>query len=258
MQKTFFLFLLSLPMALSLFGKLTEFTTFYDLNQHLTEDTLLLLDIDDTLLIPAQMMGSDEWFQHRLKKYKKNGMSNQEALEKALAEWEGVRHLTKMVLVEPGSEKVIYSLQENHSILMGLTTQGLSLATRTSLQLKELNIDLSITSPSKEDCYLNVDHHGVLYRNGILFTSGTDKGIALFQFLEKIGFSPKRILFVNDKASHLLEVEKEALQRGVEFLGLRYSYSDKMKANFNPEIADRQFYPLEYLLSDEEVFFLYE
>jgi hypothetical protein len=60
---------------------------------------------------------------------------------------------------------------------------------------------------------------------------------------------------VDDKLSHLLSLEREAKERGVEFCGLRYGFSDTAKEAFNPLIAD---YQLEHstllnLLSDEEV-----
>ena len=46
----------------------------------------------------------------------------------------------------------------------------------------------------------------------------------------------------------------EAEKRGVEFIGLRYAYSDEKKARFSPEIADIQFTHSSFnkILSDEE------
>lgn len=233
-------------------AEIIEFSRFERLPEYVDENTLLLVDIDDTLLIPKQMLGCDEWFQHRLKVHKKSDYKK--ALELALAEFEAVRHLTQMEIVEPGSEKILEKLQKKSICLMGLTTQGLALATRTSQQLLQQQIDLSITAPSKKDHYFLVGDHGVLFRNGILFTSGTDKGQALFQFCEAAGFVPKRIVFINDKGTHLLEIEREALKRKIPFIGLRYSYSDAKKKQFQPEIAHYQFThsSLDRLLSDQE------
>jgi hypothetical protein len=222
-----------------------EFPSFKGLSEHLTSDTVLLLDIDDTLLITKQMLGCDEWFNIRVKK---------QGLEKALAEWEGIRHLTQMEIVEEGTEKLISALQKKGVRVMGLTTQGLALATRTVHQLQEQGIDLSLTAPSVEDIYLSNKGHGVIFRHGILFTSGTHKGEAFFQLCKQIGYTPKRVVFVNDKASHIAELESAAKSRGVEFLGLRYAYSDQRKAAFSPEIAEIQFTRSSpaYLLSDDE------
>lgn len=237
----------------SLFAQIEELDRFSSLESHLTKETLLILDIDDTLLIPVQMLGCDEWFCHRLKEKGKTCDSNT-ALEKTLAEWEAIRHLSQMQVVEPGTEAIITSLQERGFMMMGMTTQGLALATRTHQQLVQNGFHIIRTTPMKGDCYLMVEDHGVLYRNGILFTSGTPKGPALFALFDQMKFTPKRLVFVNDKKSHLRDVEQEAEKRGVEFVGLRYAYADQHKALFSPDVAEYQYTHSSFgkILSDEE------
>ncbi|MDE3046269.1 MAG: DUF2608 domain-containing protein [Verrucomicrobiota bacterium] len=249
MKKLFFLLLTT-----CLFGEIVEVQSFREIEQHVTPDSLVLLDIDDTLLIPVQMLGCDEWFQHRMKKHSAEGLSAEDSLEKSLAEWEAVRHLTKMDLVEADTNAIVQRMQAQGYMIMGLTTQGLALATRTVLQLGEHQIDLLQTAPSKSDFYLAQNSHGVLYRHGILFTSGTKKGKALLAFCDDIGYKPSRVLFINDKATHLADVESAVQERGIPFLGLRYAYSDARKAAFRAELADYQFSvsTFTHLLSDEE------
>jgi hypothetical protein len=235
-------------------AEVIETQHFKEIQNHLSSDTLILLDIDDTLLIPVQMLGCDEWFQCRLEFHQSQGLSKNDSLEKSLAEWEAVRHLTKMEIVEPGSEAVVAALQKQNYKVMGFTTQGLALATRTCQQLNEAGIDLACSAPSSCDHYLTVGEHGVLFRGGILFTSGSHKGKALFGFLDQLGYFPKRIVFINDKASHLRSVEETAQERGIEFIGLRYAYSDAKKAAFDKKIAAYQFSysTFTHLVSDEE------
>lgn len=235
-------------------AKMIEAPHFHYLNEHVDEKTLVVLDIDDTLLIPKQMLGCDEWFQYRLRLHEQNGLEKKLAFQKALAEWEAIRHLTQMEIVEPGSEEIVKNLQEKSICVMGLTTQNMSLAARTSVHLKKHDIHLSRTAPKQEDHYFTLGELGVLYKNGILFTSGVCKGTALFQFCDAIGYSPKKIVFINDKASHLSEVEKVAKQRGVEFVGLRYGYSDARKKAFRSDVAEYQFANSSFaqLLSDQE------
>jgi hypothetical protein len=247
------LILLGLLFFASLQAKVIDIQSFKEVSSYLTKETLLILDIDDTLLIPEQMLGCDEWFTFRLKR-RQNEMASSEALEKTLSEWEAIRHLTNMEIVEPGSDKIVQGLQKQGHCVMGLTTQGLALATRTSQQLKACHFDLSSTAPSKEDCFFTLNSHGVLYRNGILFTSGMPKGKALFQLCEKIGYKPQRIVFVNDKATHIADLEATAKEKGIECLGLRYAYSDAKKAAFSPEIAEFQFTHSSFdrIMSDEE------
>lgn len=233
---------------------IVETAHFQEIVSYIEKDTLVILDIDDTLLIPKQMLGCDEWFKHRCKEHCATGISSTDALEKTLAEWEAIRHISKMQIVEPGTERVVSSMQELGVTVMGLTTQGLALATRTVEQLKELQLNLTLTAPSPDDTCLAINRHCILYRKGILFTSGMPKGECLFALCEKIGYEPKRIVFINDKTSHLEDVQSSAETRGIEFIGLRYGFSDQRKEAFRSEIADYQFAhsTFQHLLSDEE------
>jgi hypothetical protein len=243
----------SLFLLTTLQAKIIEIQNFREVLSHLTPETLILLDIDDTLLIPEQMLGCDEWFKYRMQS-REEEMNFRDNLEKTLAEFFSIRHLTKMNIVEPGSDEIVHSLQKEGYTVMGLTSQGLSLATRTSQQLKSNDIDFTLTSPGKEDCFLSVNGHGALYRNGVLFASGIPKGKAFFTCCEKIGYTPKRIVFVDDNESKLRNLEEAAISNGIEFIGLRYAYSDAQKAAFSPEIAEIQLThsTFDRLLSDEE------
>lgn len=243
-----------LLLAGPLSARIIEAPHFQDITSHIDANTLILLDIDDTLIVSKQMLGSDPWFEHRWKSYRDEGLSLSDALEKSVAEWVIMCHLTQTEIVEPGTETLIQKLQREGNLVMGLTSRDFSLATRTRTQLREHHIDLSHSAPCPKDHYTCIDGHGVLYRHGILYTSGRCKGEALFKICEQMGFTPKRILFINDKLSHLQDIEKSAQEKGVEFIGLRYGYTDPRKAAFRPEIADVQWKcsNLGKILSDEE------
>lgn len=236
------------------YGEIIETQKFQEITHYIDSETLVILDIDDTILIPVQTLGTDVWFISRLEFYLQLEQDDSLALNKALAEWEAVRHLTKVKIVEEGTDEIIRAMQENKIKVMGLTTQGLALATRTALQLQSLSVDLSKTAPSFEDHYFINGHNGVLYRKGILFTAGTSKGDALMKFLDAIEYRPKRIVFINDKKTHLRDVEKSVEIRGIPFIGLRYSYSDERVLDFKKSIADVQWThsTFDHLLTDEE------
>jgi len=217
----------------TLFSEIFEVKHFSEITRYILPETLVLLDIDDTLLIPTQTLGTDVWFIYRLKHYQAQENDWLLALDKALADWEAIRHLTQVKIVEEGTDKIISQLQKNHVTVMGLTTQGLALATRTIHQLNSLHIDLLKTAPSHEDHYF-MNQQGVLYRQGILFTSGTVKGMALLKLLDKIDYRPRHIVFINDKEAHLRDVEKSVLAKGMDFIGLRYAYCDERVSHFQP------------------------
>lgn len=237
-----------------LHGEIVEAKRFKEITNYITPETLVIFDIDDTLLVPVQTLGTDVWFLSRLEHYKKTKGDPALALDKALADWEAIRHLTDVKIVEEGTAEIIAEMQKNKVAVMGLTTQGLALSTRTIVQLNSLQIDLSKTAPSSQDHYFINGSKGVLYRQGILSTSGTAKGEALLKFFSLIGYCPKSIVFINDKKPHLHDVEKSVLGKGINFMGLRYSYSDQRIANYNKDIAEVQWTHSNFghLLSDEE------
>ncbi len=250
LRSSFFLFLISIS---CIWAKIVDISSFAEMLPYVNKETLLVLDIDDTLLVPKQMLGCDEWFQSRIQQHQVHCLK-EHAFHKALAEWEGVRHITDMELVEDSIPHVLSSLQEGGCLMMGLTTQAMTLAVRTNHHLMQHDIELARTAPGNGDRYFHIEGKGVLYRQGILFTSGTHKGESLFCLLEDMGCVPQAIVFVNDKASHLMEVEHSALERGVDFVGLRYGYRDAYKQQFSKEIADIQFAHSSFarILSDEE------
>lgn len=241
-----------LTFSVAAFCEIIEVKNFSELLKYVEPESLVVLDIDDTLLLPTQTLGSDVWYCHIFKKYQAQ-MSKECALDKALADWEAVRHLTHVKIVEPGTDQIVAKLQDDKATVMALTTQGLALATRTFNQLLTLNIDMTKTAPSCQDHYF-INKHGVLYRDGILFTSGTPKGPALAKLLELIGLQPKHVVFINDKAAHLKDLESGLAAKGIRFTGLRYGYGDERVANFRPEIADIQWNrsTFGHILSDSE------
>jgi hypothetical protein len=249
-----YLVTLLLSLSVSLSAVIIEAPHFNTILNHVKPDSLILLDIDDTLLIPTQMLGNDEWFMHRIEELLQQGTSKSDALEKTINEWESIRHITNMQIVENGTDLIVEKLQDEGFIVMGFTTQGLALATRTHQQLNENHFDLSRTSPIKEGLYYSIQGHGVLFRNGVLFTSGRHKGKALLQFLSLINLRPSHVVFINDKESHLKEVEEILEQNSIPFTGLRYAFSDKKKSEFDWEIANYQFKnsSFDQILSDEE------
>lgn len=241
----------ALFIASVLYAEIIEVKNFGEIEKYASTETLLILDIDNTLLMPAQELGSDQWFHHRLCHYRKQGKTYPEALELALPEWEAIQNITEVSAVEKDTPAVIESLQNSQISIIGLTTRGLALATRTVRQLDCIGIDLSLTAPTSEDIPL-LNPHAILFRKGILFTSGTHKGKGLQKLLAKLEYKPKRIVFINDKRGNLRQLEEGVNELHIPFIGLRYGYLDDKVRNFRSDIADLQFESFLKIVSDRE------
>ncbi len=211
---------------------------------------LVIFDVDNTLIEPVQELGSDQWFEHRIKEYISYGYAKDAALEKALREWTAIQSITNIKTVEGGTSEIIHKIQQQGVSVMGLTTRGLGLSTRTVEQLHTVGIDLGATAPIQEEIFF-MNEKGVLFRGGTLFTAGTHKGNALRKFLKRINYTPDSILFVDDKISHLMAVESLCEDLGIPFIGYRYGRLDDKVHNLRKQIADVQFHFFGHILSDE-------
>lgn len=245
---------LALALALSLstlHAEIIESMHIGDVEQHIDHDTLIIFDIDNTLLETAQMLGSDQWFFHMYNRYITEGMEPAASLDRILSEWHAIQNITAVKIVEPGSAELIERLQKEGFMVMGLTTRGLGLSDRTLEQLSRVNVDFTINPPVKDEVYF-FNKQGVLFRQGVMFTSGTWKGKALEKFLKIIECHPKKVVFINDKMKHLQDVESGCIEMGIEFVGLRYGVTDGTVASFDPDIAEVQFKHFGQIMSDAE------
>lgn len=243
--------LVLISVIFSLPALIVETNSIESVKTHADPNTLILFDIDNTLIEPVQELGTDQWFEHRIMEYKALGLPSGEAKEKALSEYVAIHSITKVKPVEKITPSFIAQLQQEGYVCMGLTSRGLSLATRTVEQLKSVGIELTQTAPSKEDFYFT-NHHGVLYRAGILFASGTHKGNALVKLLHHLHLIPEKIVFIDDKLQQLKDTQKALENDGIAFVGLRYGFLDEKVANFRKVVADIQFAHFGHILSDEE------
>ncbi len=242
---------LIMALASTLFADIYEVSSIKEMDKYREEGVLFLYDIDNTLVTLDQMLGTDQWFCYRLNQLIAETKNTQEALDKALAEWTSIQYISKIHEVEKGSSEMIKSQQEEGMMCIGFTTRGLSLSHCAVSQLNSIGIDFTTTAPMKHDL-LFLTSQSIIFRHGVLFTAGTHKGTALVEFLNQMNFTPKKIVFINDKHKDLAQVEEGCNTLGIPFIGLRYNYLDKVVAAFDPEIAKIQGDKFFNILSDAE------
>ena len=174
----------------AVFSNIFEIDRIDEVKSYLEKDTLVLFDIYNTIMHPVQELGRDQWFYHRISQYEDQGFSFSESLERALEEWISILHVTKVSPVESQVASIIDQIQSKNIPLMGLTARGSGVSTITMKQLRTLYINLAKTAPFYTEA-LVLNPHGVLFRAGILFTAGTNRGISLFKFFDHVGITPK-------------------------------------------------------------------
>lgn len=223
-----------------------------EVEKYITQDTLVIFDLDNTVMEPVQELGNDQWFYHRFEELKKEGDPHH-VLNDLLSYWHKIMVVTEMKLVESSTPAFIKSLQDQRRFpVMALTTRSMAISQSTLENLQKLGVNFEESSPNKAPIFFVQGHRYIFYDHGVLFTAGGHKGQALYHFLDTIRYYPKNIVFINDKATHLKEVEVASTDRGVNFIGLRYGFLDEKVRNFQKEVAQVQEKHFKPILSDAE------
>ena len=75
------------------------------------------------------------------------------------------------------------------------------------------------------------------------FTNGAHKGQALLELLQILNYSPKNIIFVDDKPYNVTNIEHSlnTLNVPISYYGFRYGQMDAFNHLYDPNLADIQF-----------------
>lgn len=203
------------------------------------ESTLVVFDLDNTLVHPNQELGGDQWVHYMIKQKLAEGYSESDALKATLALYYKVQEFINLYPVEPETIAVLDILAQKKVPAIALTSRSLPIMHRTLEQLKQANVSFNCMQVSNKDLKFEMEYPAVVSR-GIVFCSDNPKGKALFRFIELCSISPSAIIFVDDKMSHVMNVEQECLKRQVNFVGMRYGRLDKQVQEFNPKLAEQQ------------------
>lgn len=233
------------------FGKIIETKRLQEILPTLPAGALVVFDLDNTIIQPAQTMGGEEWFDYLVDKYTKEGLSRDKAVDKAMVEWEAVQRVTRVVPVEKDGPMQIAAAQKAGVYTIALTSRMPAMSELTPRQLNSVGIELdqkSVLTP----------HRGfkvttkVPYRNGILF-AGTEnkKGEVLTRFLKVTKFRPSTVVFFDNKLHHVEGMEKAMQALGINFIGCRHGFTDEKIAKFNKETAEVQQRYFGKILDDE-------
>ena len=167
------------------------------------ENTLVVFDLNDTLIRTDSSLGGDVWADHVCKQAMEAGMSKEEALDRLVPFWHQVLMRTSVRPVELDTAKVVHALQLRGCKMMGLTARYIEMAYPTLDALQSLWIDFGKNSIAKADFTL-LTPYPAKYLNGVVFAGlQNDKAIVLFQFLQQNSVNYDKILFIDDKKKNV-------------------------------------------------------
>lgn len=232
-----------------LFCKTLESPKMSSLLESADAETWIFCDIDNTLIESAFQIGSAQWRNHIRKKAIHAGYGVQKTEEVVDAMWVFVQPFVTVRTVDPETTSILQELKQGHLVL-ALTAREPIECGYTSEQFSSVDIDLS-NDLLPENLCLDLPHPN-LYKSGIIYCGENKKSAVLLALFEKIGSSPKRIVFIDDKWEQVIELEKSLKKLNIEYIGIRFSGADERVKAFQAPIADLQWSLLPHVISDEK------
>ncbi|MBI3297028.1 MAG: DUF2608 domain-containing protein [Elusimicrobia bacterium] len=209
--------LAALLLASTVSAEVREIKSMAALTPEVKPRTIVVFDIDNTLIEPLGNIGSDQWYEYLLKAYKRDAnLSDAEAEAKAVAAWTDALGKVRVKPVETLTPPLVAALQKDGIKVMALTARGREYESATLTQLKAVGIDLS----------------------GILFAGEADKGKVLAAFIKDLKLKPARVVFADDKPHHARNVDAALTASGIPVLSLRYGAADSKVDAFNQVMAE--------------------
>lgn len=192
------------------------------------QSSLILFDIDNTIIKTAQQLGSDQWFDNQLAHRTAQGENSAEAVKNILPLYHAVQRATPVQLIEHSTPKLINELRNDGHMVFGFTSRGHELAEATRQQLKGVGINLGLAFDETNNKTL-LNQHPVYFDKGIIYCNGRNKGLCLPDILEylRVFFSqvqaPESIVFIDDKLSNVQAVGAMANQLKIPCSGFHFT-----------------------------------
>ncbi|MBI2812041.1 MAG: DUF2608 domain-containing protein [Candidatus Melainabacteria bacterium] len=256
-MKKFFLALLCAPFLL--YSEVRETTRFADLLDVVDSDTLVLIDLDDTLTDSSLSLGSSAW-RHWLKE---RSQGQKDPATQILLHDYYTYIAAKRVPVKPvemDTPATVAALQEKGAIILCYTSRGRNqwystrIAGIDQLSKEQLaSIGISFAASTHPQVFTSLP----IYVDGILFGSlkSREKGDLLKEIFQNSNYSPKKVVFIDDKQEQVQSVDKAMGEMGIPCTAFWYRLIEKNQATFDPAVAAIQWKKLieeNVLLSDND------
>ena len=210
-----------------------------------TDQVLVVLDLDNTLLAMEQNLGSDQWYDWQ-KKLLESEPCDPRVLPDRLAVQGAVYFASAMRLTQPDGAGVIRNLQDDGFTVIVVTSRGPDFRLQTFRELRRngFNFYASAFGPEggyDEDFQLAGDGRPVRYEDGVFLTAGQNKGVMLQALLLKTATPwPAIIIMADDKVKNLQDMLDAFHDNGTSVQAFRYRAEDARVAAFDGEEAAQQ------------------
>ena len=175
--------------------------------QYGADKVLVVMDIDNTILTSTTDLGSDVWYQWQRGKLEIKPTASQKVsclFEDSIGL---LYELAPMKLTENNLSQTISNWQQSGHPVIALTSRAPIYRAATERELGRNKVDLvsSALAPVGQDSLLLRETKGreISYMQGVMMTSGLNKGDMLQYLLEKTGREFAAIVFVDDSQKNI-------------------------------------------------------
>ncbi|WP_339719469.1 DUF2608 domain-containing protein [uncultured Paraglaciecola sp.] len=171
------------------------------------EQVLIVMDIDNTILTSTTDLGSDVWYQWQRGKFDVKPTGSQKVaclFEDSIGL---LYELAPMILTEDNLDQTITNWQLSGHTVMALTSRAPKYRAATERELARNQVDLTSNAlvPVGQEAFMFREKIGreVSYMQGVMMTSGMNKGDMLQHILEKTAREFAAIVFVDDSQKNI-------------------------------------------------------
>lgn len=202
--------------------------------------TLVVFDIDNTLIEPRGHLGSDQWYDYLVEIKLARGADRNTAITQADRAFNVWQDRIEVQAVDASSPRVMKELDRKGIPYFALTARSAEAMAVTKRQLANAGFQLPVGNfRAGQAADAKQLGSGAAYDQGIFYVGelGLTKGEALSRIFDLSGFTPQRVVFVDDKSKHTRTVQEAMQKRGIPCLCLRFSRADGHVRAFRQDMA---------------------
>jgi len=197
------------------------------INQNGASNILIVLDIDNTILTSSTDLGGDIWYQWQRGKLNIKPTDDQK-VECLFEDSIGLLYeLGTTELTDSIIPNLISNWQEKEIPVFALTSRSPKYRAATERELNRREIDFTKTAlrPEGENLptYRYKLKNEMSYMQGIMMTSGMNKGEMLQHILEKTDKNFESIIFVDDSEKNVYNLERQFKNSGMDLTVFHYT-----------------------------------
>ncbi len=197
---------------------------------HITDDSLVIFDIDNTLIETIQEFGSYAWMCVMTNKLQEKGWEYQAAIHKTASAFEYIKDIVAFKTVEATTHELITQLCHKNITIMALTFRSFTIRHNTIKQLDFVDIDFSQNTIHETEILFDT-HFG--FSDGILYSGFQEnKGACLVTLLKQINYYPKHVVFIDDGKHHIDEMYEALNTHKIPATCIHYTATAKRAEKF--------------------------